>query len=152
VTSNLPSLSHLLVAWALLALTVMIHAAGLTAVTRRILGKPLSPDMGYWAMTYLLIRVSWMLIVLHVLEIAVWAVFYWRKDCLPDLESAFYFSGVTYATIGYGDLVLPKEWRMFGPIEGLTGILMCGLSVGVFFVIVSKIFDLGPTSEHKPEP
>ena len=46
--------------------------------------------------------------------------------------------GWGYATIGYGDLVLPKEWRLFAPVEGLTGILMCGLSTAFFFVIVSK--------------
>ena len=31
------------------------------------------------------------------------------EECLPDAESAFYFSGVTYATIGYGDLVWPTR-------------------------------------------
>ena len=40
--------------------------------------------------------------------------------------------------IGYGDLVLPREWRMFGPIEGFTGILMFGLSTAFFFIVVSK--------------
>jgi len=48
------------------------------------------------------------------------------------------FSGDTDATIGYGDVVLPEEWRLFGPVDGLTGILMCGLSTAFFFVIVSK--------------
>jgi hypothetical protein len=28
-----------------------------------------------------------------------------------------YFSGVTYTTTGYGDLVLPKEWRLVGGNE-----------------------------------
>ena len=45
---------------------------------------------------------------------------------------------VTYTTVGYGDLVLPKEWRLLGAVEGLTGILMCGLSTGLFFAVVSK--------------
>jgi hypothetical protein len=54
------------------------------------------------------------------------------------MELAFYFSAVTYATIGYGDLVLPKEWRMLGPIEDFTGILMFGLSTAFFFIVVSK--------------
>lgn len=35
--------------------------------------------------------------------------------------------------------VLPKEWRLFGPLEGLTGILMCGLSTGLFFAILSRM-------------
>jgi hypothetical protein len=49
-------------------------------------------------------------------------------------------AGVTYATVGYGDLVLPKPWRMLGLVEGLTGILMCGLSAGLFFAVVSRIY------------
>ena len=46
---------------------------------------------------------------------------------------------MTYTTTGYGDLVLPKEWRLVGGVEALTGILMCGWSTGFFFVIVSRI-------------
>ena len=87
---------------------------------------------------WLLIRLAWWLIVVHLLEIAVWGLFFWWQRCLPDAVSSFYFSGVTYATIGYGDLVLPNEWRLFGPVEGLTGILMCGLSTAFFFAVVSR--------------
>ena len=73
-------------------------------------------------------------------EIAVWALFYWWQKCLPDAETSLYFSGVTYTTVGYGDVVLPKGWQLFGPIEGLTGILMCGLSTGFFFAVVNKLY------------
>jgi hypothetical protein len=65
---------------------------------------------------------------------------FWSQKCLPDAESSFYFAGVTYTTVGYGDLLLPKEWRLFGPLEGLTGILMCGLSTAFFFAVLSKRF------------
>jgi hypothetical protein len=34
------------------------------------------------------------------------------------------FRGVTYTTVGYGDLVLAKPWRVLTPIKGLTGALM----------------------------
>ena len=84
--------------------------------------------------------VAWCLILIHVIEIAVWALVFWWQKCLPDAESSFYFAGVTYTTVGYGDLVLPKEWRLFGPLEGLTGILMCGLSTAFFFTVLSKRF------------
>ncbi len=80
---------------------------------------------------------SW-LILIHLVEISIWGLFYFWQGCLPDAETAFYFSGVTYTTVGYGDLVLPKPWRMFAPIEALTGILMCGLSTGLFFAFVSR--------------
>jgi hypothetical protein len=42
------------------------------------------------------------------------ALFYWWQKCLADAESPFNFSGVTYTTVGYGDLVLPQEWRLLG--------------------------------------
>src|SRR6185295_3575745 len=97
-----------------------------------------------WPETWLLVSVAWWLLVLHLAEISVWALFYWWQRCLPDAESSFYFSGVTYSTLGYGDLVLPKAWRLLGPVEGLTGILMCGLSTGFFFAVVSKVFLQNP--------
>ena len=54
-------------------------------------------------------------------------------------ESALYFSGVTYTTVGYGDLVLPQPWRLLAPLEALVGILMVGLSTGLFIVVVSRL-------------
>ena len=105
------------------------------------------PTAKFWPVTWLVIRVAWLLVLLHMIEIAVWAGFYHYVKAMPDWESAFYFSGTTYATIGYGDLVLPHEWRLLGPVEGLTGILMCGLSVGFFFAIISRL--RAPLSENQ---
>lgn len=95
----------------------------------------------------MLVRVGWRLVLLHVAEIAAWALFYWWQTCLPDAESSFYFPGVTYTAVGYGDLVLPKEWRLLGAVQGLTGILMCGLSTGFFFAVVNGML----ASHRKPE-
>ena len=141
-------ISKLLTAWCLLALTVTIHAAGLSAMLRR--RSSLSPTP-FWPVTRLLVWVAWWLILLHLAEIAVWALFYWWQQCLPDVESSFYFSGVTYTTVGYGDLVLPQEWRLIGPVEGLTGILMCGLSTGLFFAVVNK-FLVGNPHPNRIKP
>ena len=62
----------------------------------------------------------------------------------PDFGQQVYFSGVTFFTLGYGDVVLAKPWRLLGPIEGLMGVLMCGLSTGFFFVIVSRLHQSRP--------
>ena len=132
-------LTKILLAACLVAITVAIHAAGLGMVLTHVLHSKVRPeDTRFWPITWLLIRIAWLLIVIHMLAIFVWALFFWVAKCLPSIESSFYFSAVTYATIGYGDLVLPKEWRMLGPIEGFTGILMFGLSTAFFFIVVSK--------------
>jgi hypothetical protein len=129
----------ILIAFILVAATVSVQAVGLAALLKALVKSYAQLPTRFCPVTWLLIRVTWALLFIHVTEIAVWALFFWWHKCLPDIESSFYFSGVTYATIGYGDLVLPKEWRLFGPVEGLTGILMCGLSTAFFFAVISKM-------------
>ena len=132
-------IAKLLIGSCLVAITVAIHSAGLGMVLSHVSRSTVQPeDTRFWPITWLLICIAWLLIVFHLSEVAVWALFFRWENCMPDIESSFYFSGITYLTIGYGDLVLPKEWRLFGPIEGLTGILMCGLSTALFFAVVSK--------------
>ena len=131
----------LLAAGGLVASTVIIHAAGLAFALSPIWRSTTQPSTGFWQLTWLIIRAAWWLILIHMVEIAVWGLFFWWQKCLPDAESSFYFAGVTYTTLGYGDLVLPREWRLLGPIEGLTGILMCGLSTGFFFAVVSRVIE-----------
>jgi hypothetical protein len=141
-------LTIIAIALALAAATVAVHAGGLVALLKALARTHAQPPTGFWPMTWLLVRVTWVLILIHMAEIAIWALFYVWAGCLPDAETAFYFSGVTYATVGYGDLVLPQPWRMLGPIEGLTGILMCGLSTGFFFAMVHRM--LGSRTQPKP--
>ena len=133
-------LQHLLIAAALVAVTVAVHAAGFGVVLGALVKRHVAPPATFWPITWLLVRLAWVLILIHVAEISVWALFYRWQGCLSDAESAFYFSGVTYTTLGYGDIVLPREWRLLAPLEGLTGILMCGLSAGLFFATVTAIY------------
>jgi hypothetical protein len=133
-------LAVMFIAAVLVAITVAVHAAGLGLTLSHLAESHALPPTRTWPITLLLIRVAWLMILFHAVEISIWALFYRWEGCLPDAESAFYFSGVTYTTIGYGDLVLPKPWRMLGPIEGVTGILMCALSAGLFFATVTRIY------------
>lgn len=132
-------LSAILIAAVLVAVTVAVHAAGLGLLLSSLVKAHTAPPLQPWPITRFLIGLAWLLILIHVAEITVWALWYLWAGCLPDAESAFYFSGVTYTTVGYGDLLLPERWRMLAPVEALTGILMCGLSAGLFFATVTRI-------------
>ena len=121
-----------------MAICVAIHATGMASVMRR---RSLLPGATSrtWPWTWLLIRLAGWIIVLHLAEITLWAGFYVWQHAMSDLQSALYFSAVTYTTTGYGDLVLPQEWQLLGGVEALTGILMCGWSTGFFFAVFSRM-------------
>ena len=133
-------LTRLLTAWCLMALCVAIHAGGVTWAMRHLRGR-VEDALKFWPGTWLFIRLAGWMIFLHLVEIVAWGLVYAWREAMPDVPSALYFSAVTYTTTGYGDLVLPKEWRLVGAFEALTGILMCGWSTGFFFAIVSRMFE-----------
>jgi len=133
-----------LAAFVLAASTIWVHAAGISLLMRyspRALSQPQIPP---FAIRRSLLRVVWGLFLLHIAEIALWALFYLWRGYLPNAEAAFYFSGVTYTTVGYGDIVLAKPYRLLAPVEGLVGVLMCSLSTGYFFVVANRILQRQP--------
>jgi Ion channel len=132
--------SKLLFAWCLMAACVASHAIAVTSALRKLQQLRAAPQR-LWPLTWVFIRLAGWMILVHLLEITVWALFYVWQHAMPDVESALYFSAVTYTTTGYGDLVLPDEWKLVGAVEALTGILMCGWSTGFFFAVASRMFD-----------
>ena len=88
----------------------------------------------------LVVKSMAIIIFLHGLTILVWAGFY-RMSCFPLWELAFYFSACSYSTVGYGDMIPPSNWRLLGPLESVTGVLMCGISVSVLFALVTRLLD-----------
>jgi len=142
-------LSTILAAFALVAVTMVLHTIGMVALVMALGRRHPSAPTRFRPMTLLLIEVTWWLVLIHAAEIAIWALFFLWSGCPPDAGSALYFSGVPYATVGYGDVVLAQPWRMLGPIEGLTGILMCGLSTGLFFAIINRLLGTRLKSEAR---
>src|SRR5229473_4900099 len=135
----------------LVTLTLSLQCAGMAAMiawTR----TSLAPDvhrLGTLRSALLMVRLMTAFIGLHVLEILLWAGFY-RCLCFPLWESAFYFSPASYATVGYGDIVLPQMWRTLGPVESIIGVLMCGLSASFLFAIVSRLVDRETKLSREP--
>ena len=145
-------LIKVLIAAGLVVVTVAMHAVGFDALLRAMMRSHALDTSGFRPVTRLVIGLTCWLILVHLAEIFVWGLFYFSQGCLPDVESALYFSGVTYTTVGYGELVLPKPWRMLAPVEALTGILMCGLSTGLFFALVSRWISNWMKTRIAPSP
>ena len=126
----------------LVTLTLWIQCAGI-AVLIRWARDSIERGMARLSALHaagLMIRFSTLVIVLHFLQIFFWSVFY-RWYCLPSWETSFYFSATSYSTVGYGDVVLPRIWRLLGPVESVTGVLMCGISVSCLFVVATRVIE-----------
>ena len=126
----------------LITLTLCLQCGGMAALinwgithfsrTRHRLGPVRS--------TVLIVRLTSLMITLHMSQIVLWAAFY-RLHCFPSWEAAFYFSTANYTTVGCTDLVLPIKWRNLGPVESVAGVLMCGLTASFLFAIVTRLVD-----------
>jgi voltage-gated potassium channel len=124
----------------LVTLTLAIHNGGIAVliVWERGYFARNTRRLGVVHCAQLMVRFTTLMLWLHLFEILLWAWFY-RWKCLPSWESAFYFSLTSYSTVGYGDVVLPPIWRLLGPVESVTGVLMCGLSASLLFALVIRL-------------
>ncbi len=134
---------RLLLAFSLTIVTVVIHAVGTYEAITHLIGvrqRNSKREQASFVNLIHILRVVSVLLLLHLLEASVWAGFYLASGALPDLETAAYFSLTSYTTLGYGDVVLPLPWRLFGPFEAAVGILMFGWSTGIMVATISTIY------------
>ena len=80
------------------------------------------------------------IVILHVAQTSLWAAFYYGQGLFSDFETSLYFSMVSFTTIGYGDVLLPRNWRLLGVIEGFSGVVLCGVSTGFIFAVINAMF------------
>src|SRR5262249_36248222 len=114
-------------------MALLIHWA------RKALGRKMTA-LSAWRASFLMIHFTSAIVVLHISQILLWtACFRWL--CLPSWESSFYFSASSYSTVGYGDVLLPPVWRLMGPVESVTGVLMCGISVSALFAVLLRLLE-----------
>jgi voltage-gated potassium channel len=127
---------------ALVVLTLSLQCAGMAALihwARAGFARGLY-RLGPWRSGMLIVRFTSIIIVLHGLQILLWASFY-RWKCFRSWESALYFSAASYSTVGTGDLLLPRTWRILGVVESGTGVLMGGLSVSFIFALITGLVE-----------
>lgn len=132
----------LVASFTLVSLCVVIHTFGLVLLADWLIRHRPTAEREFSISRYTvrLISVFAVIVLLHVVETLIWAAFYDLWSLFGDFETSWYFSLGSYTTIGYGDVVLPARWRMLGGLEGITGVLLCGLSTAFLFTIVNDMF------------
>lgn len=59
---------------------------------------------------------------------------------IDKMETALYFSTVTFITLGYGDVVIDERWRLVAAFEAVNGIIIFGLTTAAVVAAVQRVF------------
>jgi hypothetical protein len=78
------------------------------------------------------------LMVGTIIQIVLWALLYRTIGAFGDFETAAYFSGVTFTTLGYGDVLLEGRLRFLAPFQAASGVLMFALSSAALLAAVQR--------------
>ncbi len=128
--------------------TTAIHAGGISLVV-----VYFRNHSGHWASRHPFIRlraissIVLLMFALSLVEMAAWAVVYLYVGALDDLETALYFSTVTFTTLGYGDILLDANWRLLAAFESANGIIIFGLTTAVVVSAVQLVYFPKPTQD-----
>jgi len=102
------------------------------------------------------VSVIWLLIMWMFLSICLqatlWALTYIANPditALPDAKTAFYFSMVTYTSLGYGDIVLTGDWRAMSAIQAANGLIIFGWTTALIFYYIQTILEKHKAVSHK---
>lgn len=135
-------LNELAIALAIVSVSLVIHMAGILLMAEWLLRKrdeiEQSVSRRYFAVLMVMLFAG--ILLLHLIQTSLWAVFYYTQELFSDFETSLYFSMVSFTTIGYGDVLLPRNWRLLGVIEGFSGVLLCGVSTAFIFAVINAIF------------
>jgi hypothetical protein len=132
---------NLILAVMMVGYCVTVHFFGLTLLMRLLhaQGAVLKPQKSPMRQGLVILIVVHGLILMHTVEIWSYALVYWSIGALHDFETALYFSTVTFTTIGYGDIVLDDNWRLFGAIEAAAGLILFGWSTAFLISVTSRL-------------
>ena len=124
----------------LIVLVTLIHGTGVVITTK--LFKHESRHLKGRRLAFrefrLMVPMALCLIGLHVIEIYVFATFFFAFGKIGTFADALYASAAAYTTMGIDEGALGR-WPLVGTFEGLTGFLLIGWSAAVFVTDMEKI-------------
>ncbi len=134
-------LTSLVLATLMVVLTVTVHFIGLQFVIRLLNtgGRSLALQGNLRTQAILLIVVVLGLVLIHAIEIWAYALLYLVLGALPDFATALYYSTTSFTTVGFGDVILPLNWRLIGAIEAANGFILFGWSIAFLMSLTGKL-------------
>jgi hypothetical protein len=128
----------------LLVSTLIIQAAATVAIVRVVAALIRRGVAGrsFWLDVAIMFFVLAFTLASILAQVAVWAGGLIACGEFHDFSTALYHSAVNFTTLGYGDIVMSRTWRLLGPLEAADGILMCGVSASGMFAVTNRLIKI----------
>ena len=135
-------ISQFAVGAALTILSFAIHAAFMAlaahAVRQRETWLHRSPQLPRLAAA--LCAVSLWLMVSMSTTVWVWALYFLWSGALGNLETAMYFSLVSFTTLGFGDIILDRSHRLLSGMLAANGLVLFGLTTAMMIDLIRDLY------------
>ena len=92
---------------------------------------------GLKVVVFLMVAALWALLQITV-GVWLWALCFMRLEVFETMEEAVYFGLVSYTTLGYGDVILPEQWRLLGGMTAVNGLLNVGLISAIMIELLRQ--------------
>jgi hypothetical protein len=131
---------ELFIAAAMMAATVFFHATVISAsaVIFRSAKTRFWGPMRFFRDSLVLSVASLILLAAHSAEVAAWALVMVKIGAFAAFEEAYYFASVAFTTLGFGDVLLPADWRLLAGSIAADGFILFGMSAAFLFEAVRK--------------
>jgi len=134
--SYVTSFEEVLYGISLVAITMVMHGCGMiaTLLTCNALGGSRAGDRSFLRGASVLILASWMIVLIHLVEVLVWAAFLLWKGAMAGPSAAYYYALMQYTTVG-SSATLPERWRLLDGLLPIAGLMTFAWSTGVLFTL-----------------
>jgi hypothetical protein len=134
---------EIMLGFSLIICTLIVHSVGMYSVMHRFeLNWPsYLKEKNEFLRQFYFGHLVMIMLLTHILEILFIALVLRGIHAIADLRTAFYFTGETYTTLGFGDILLPSAWRQLALFIAMSGLFAFGWSTGVLVGIVGKTYE-----------
>ena len=143
------SLEEIIWGGALVAVTMALHGCGMLSVVRANSGlkERIERTPSFSRGLLVIILTSWMIMLVHLLEVFVWAGFFFWRDAVNTNDHAsatsslcYYFALLDYTCLG-SNYNLHTRWRLLEGMISMAGLLTFAWSTGVLMTLAQDFQD-----------
>jgi len=125
----------------LAVLITLFHVTGLTEIvgwSERKFDRVRSSGAHPFTASLCFAATIFFMLFLHIVDSCIWALILYGLKLIPGIHDALYFAANTYTSLGYGDMILPNDWRELSPLMAISGLFTFACTTSQLFDVMGK--------------